>query len=168
MVPAARYTRPQEAVFLLVLLSAAQVTKQSLPYQATLTVTFAAKHQLSREAQPLSDPEFRSLWTQQVQPRATPSRPSLLLQQQEPQQLLHPAGADWAGPQGLYSWAGAQAAAGLQGSLAGAGGQAGLRMRAVSDGWKVELLQVRPHCIFSVRSSCAGLELKPAGSVCSV
>lgn len=77
------------------LLPAAQVTKQSFPYQGTLTVTFAAKHQLSREAQPLSDPEFRSLWTQQVQPRATPSRPSLLLQQQEPQQLLHPAsGAD--------------------------------------------------------------------------
>lgn len=118
-------------------MAALQVTKQSLPSQGILTVTFVAKHRLSWEAQPLSDPEFHSLWTQQVQPRATPSRPSLLLQQQEPQVLLGQAASSAAGAQWASLAPGVPVD--LEGSLAGSG----MRVRAVSDGWKLELLQVR-------------------------
>jgi hypothetical protein len=51
------------------LLCYVQVTKQSLPSEGVLSVTFVAKHKFSREAAALSEPEFHSLWTQQVQPR---------------------------------------------------------------------------------------------------
>jgi hypothetical protein len=110
-----------------------QVTKQSLPAQGMLAVTFAAKHKVSWDAQPLDNPAFHSMWTQQVQPKATASRPSLLLQQQQPQLLLNPAMAQMS-EQGL-SWGGTQ-------GLDAAWGGNGMKVHAVSDGWKLELLQV--------------------------
>jgi hypothetical protein len=106
------------------------VTKQSLPSQGTLSLTFVAKQLPSRPVQPLSDPEFHSMWTSQVQAKAMPAPPSLLLQQ-EPQ--LSPA----------MQWAGSgQSGSGLEASWAGSGE----RVHAVSDGWKLELLQVRWGC----------------------
>lgn len=126
-----------------------QVTKQSLPSSGTLVVTFVAKHKLSWEAQALPDPFFHSLWTQHVQPRATPSRPSLLLQQTSDRGFLNP-GASWTDPgfswpgNGAHDGLGQQAAAGFNdggGSSSSWGGN-GMRVHAVSDGWKLELLRV--------------------------
>lgn len=121
-----------------------QVTKQSLPTQGTLVVTFVAKHKGSWDAQPLDDPAFHSMWAQQVQPKATPSRPSLLLQQQQPQLLLDPSMGHM-GEQGL-SWGGTQ-------GLDAAWGGNGMKVHVVSDGWKLELLQVRVSMLASVMCS---------------
>lgn len=115
-----------------------QVTKQSLPSQGLLCVTFVAKHNISWEAEPLGGPAFHSLWTQQVQPRATPSRPSLLLQQQQQTELLLPITDEGLQGQAPASWRQGAPGTGLEASWCGNG----MRMRAVPDGWKLELLQV--------------------------
>lgn len=179
-------------MYMLNAFSMMQVTKQSLPTQGVLVLTFVGKHKPNWEAQPLSDTEFTVLWSNQVQPRA-PYRPSLLLpglmqssgtatQPGDPLLLGNlaciDAGTDTSGwgtqrhrasptlmADGLQAKQHQQAlrqqhrqqqdqllrgcdgyfasVSGGQGGRASmAGGSSKQHIHAVSDGWKMELLQV--------------------------
>lgn len=155
-----------------------QVTKQQLPSSGTLTVTFVASHRASWEAQPLSEPEFDSMWRCLVDPRRL-ARTAAALEQTltisfggsglgnnqaegvaagEPGSSSSTRSSKSARSGGVGGGVGVPIVTGrswydagcsMAGSVAGAGGGSGAsHVHAVTDGWKMQLLQVR-QCLVS-------------------
>jgi hypothetical protein len=149
-----------------------QVTKQQLPSAGVLCVAFISSHRASWEAQPLTGTEFDSMWRCLVDPRRL-AKTAVALEQTlnisfggsglgDAAGNSEAAGCEVAGlGPGSSSTSSSKSAAAaapivtgrswydvgasMAGSVAGAaGGSSGNHVHAVTDGWKMQLLQVRP------------------------